>query len=230
MTDPNEPDDATLLRRFCATRDEAAFTRLVRRHLPLVYHVAWRRLGSRALAEEAAQNTFAVLAAKAKHVARHPERLRAWLHRTAHLEACALDEILETIQAGRFAPLVEFLPRATPADLRAIIAEDDIYEYGEIDGKEFFGTARHLALLRWAEIDPRGAFSYAKMRDLEMGGFWLGETATVIGRWSRAEPVAALDALVSLPPADRVKLLPMIFRDDPEAAANAMLCAVNQAA
>ncbi|HWB04940.1 MAG TPA: sigma-70 family RNA polymerase sigma factor [Verrucomicrobiales bacterium] len=80
-------DDSTLLRDFCASRDEAAFERLVRRHLGMVYGVAMRRLGSAVLAEEAAQNVFACLAAKARLVVRHPERLRAWLHRTAFLEA-----------------------------------------------------------------------------------------------------------------------------------------------
>jgi len=84
------PDDATLLRDYCATRSEHAFTQLVQRHLPLVYHAALRRLNMPALAEEAAQNAFTRLAAKASAVARHPERLRAWLHRTAFLEACTL--------------------------------------------------------------------------------------------------------------------------------------------
>ena len=84
------PDDATLLREYCATRSEQAFTTLVRRHLPLVYHAALRRLGSPALAEEAAQNAFARLAFKSASAARHPERLRAWLHRTAFLEACTI--------------------------------------------------------------------------------------------------------------------------------------------
>lgn len=82
--------DSSDLREFCTSRSEAAFTALVRRHLPLVYHAALRRLGSAALAEEAAQNAFSRLALKASAVARHPERLRAWLHRTAYLEACTL--------------------------------------------------------------------------------------------------------------------------------------------
>jgi RNA polymerase sigma factor (sigma-70 family) len=84
------PDDATLLRDYCATRSEHAFTQIVQRHLPLVFHAALRRLKVPALAEEAVQNAFARLAAKASAVARHPERLRAWLHRTAFLEACTL--------------------------------------------------------------------------------------------------------------------------------------------
>ncbi|HWB02842.1 MAG TPA: sigma-70 family RNA polymerase sigma factor [Verrucomicrobiales bacterium] len=86
----SDSDDTSLLHEYCASRSEAAFTSLVRRHLPLVYHAALRRLTVPALAEEAAQNAFARLAVKAGSVARHPERLRAWLHRTAYLEACVL--------------------------------------------------------------------------------------------------------------------------------------------
>ncbi|MCW1920972.1 sigma-70 family RNA polymerase sigma factor [Luteolibacter arcticus] len=87
---PEEKDDRSLLEWFRDTRSEPAFTELVRRHLPLVFQVAHRRLGSAALAEEAAQHAFARLAIKAAAVARHPERLRAWLHRTAYFEASTL--------------------------------------------------------------------------------------------------------------------------------------------
>ncbi|MEO5916843.1 MAG: sigma-70 family RNA polymerase sigma factor [Luteolibacter sp.] len=90
MSEHLETDDSTLLNDFRDKRSDAAFTELVRRHLPLVFHVARRRLGSAALAEEAAQNAFARLAAKAAAVSHHPERLRAWLHRTAYFEASTL--------------------------------------------------------------------------------------------------------------------------------------------
>lgn len=83
-------DDANLLRDFRQSGSDVAFTELVRRHLPLVFQVALRRLGSAALAEEAAQNAFTRLAAKVAAVSRHPERLRAWLHRTAYFEASTL--------------------------------------------------------------------------------------------------------------------------------------------
>src|SRR6187402_2537595 len=86
----SDSDDHALLKDYCTARSEAAFTQLVQRHLPLVYHAALRRLGIPALAEEAAQNAFARLAVKIAAVARHPERLRAWLHRTAYLEACTI--------------------------------------------------------------------------------------------------------------------------------------------
>ena len=90
MPDPDSSADATLLKAFRDRRDEQAFTALVRRHLPLVFHIARSRLGSAALAEEAAQTTFARLAAKASAVAQHPDRLKAWLYRTAWFEASDL--------------------------------------------------------------------------------------------------------------------------------------------
>lgn len=90
MPDPDSSADATLLEAFRDRRDEQAFTALVRRHLPLVFHTARSRLGSAALAEEAAQTTFARLAAKASAVAQHPERFKAWLYRTAWFEASDL--------------------------------------------------------------------------------------------------------------------------------------------
>ncbi len=84
------PDDSTLRGQFCASRDDEAFTRLVRRHFTMVHAVARRRLGSSALADEVAQHVFTRLAVKAHTVARHGERLRAWLHRATCLEALNL--------------------------------------------------------------------------------------------------------------------------------------------
>jgi len=90
MTPIHDQDDRALLETFRASRSEAAFTELVRRHLPLVMQVARRRLPSRAVAEEAAQITFSLLATKIATVAGHPERLMAWLCRTAYLTAKGL--------------------------------------------------------------------------------------------------------------------------------------------
>ena len=58
-------DDLSLLKLFTQERDEAAFTKLVGRHLGMVYGVVYRRTGSRELAEELTQNVFTALARKA---------------------------------------------------------------------------------------------------------------------------------------------------------------------
>lgn len=85
-----EATDAELLSAFRRERSEEAFRELVRRHFSMVFGVALRRLGSRTVAEEAAQNSFVCLAKKVAAVARHPERLRGWLHQTAWREASNL--------------------------------------------------------------------------------------------------------------------------------------------
>ncbi len=95
MPTPSDPalklshaSDGDLLRSFAAGRHEAAFAEIVRRYLPLAMGAALRRVKSRPLAEEAVQDAFVILAKKVASVP--PDRLAAWLHRTAFLEACAV--------------------------------------------------------------------------------------------------------------------------------------------
>ena len=80
MNDEPE-DDHTLLRDYCASRDEHAFRALVERHLPSVWHAAQRLVNDdAALAEDVCQEVFAHLAI---HAAKLPPRvvLGGWLHR-----------------------------------------------------------------------------------------------------------------------------------------------------
>jgi len=82
-------DDPTLLRRYLASRDEAAFSELVRRHLPLVYGAALRRCwGDTHRAEEIAQVVFTDLARKAERLIHHPS-LVGWLHTSTRYAAAA---------------------------------------------------------------------------------------------------------------------------------------------
>ncbi len=74
--------DDVLLRQFAKTRDEAAFTELVRRHGRLVWGVCRRRLARREDAEDAFQAAFLILAVKA-HAIHSADALPGWLHRTA---------------------------------------------------------------------------------------------------------------------------------------------------
>lgn len=82
----NETTDEQLLRDHVAHRDEAAFARLVQRHVNLVFGTALRILGDRTAAEEVTQNVFITLARKAASI-RTGTGLAGWLHRAAILEA-----------------------------------------------------------------------------------------------------------------------------------------------
>lgn len=79
--------DGELLARYTATRDQAAFELLVRRHGPMVYGVARRALGDSHAAEDAFQATFLALARRAGSLRRHTA-VSAWLYRVAVRVAC----------------------------------------------------------------------------------------------------------------------------------------------
>jgi RNA polymerase sigma factor (sigma-70 family) len=78
----NSPDEQ-LLHRFVSTREEAAFTELVRRHAPLVWSVCKRVLHEWHDLEDAFQATFLILVRKAASIGQ-PELLSAWLHGVAY--------------------------------------------------------------------------------------------------------------------------------------------------
>ena len=70
--------DSELLRRYVASRDEAAFACLVKRHGPMILSACRRILGDHHQAEDVAQATFLVLARKSRSI-RRPRSLANWL-------------------------------------------------------------------------------------------------------------------------------------------------------
>jgi len=78
----NEYSDQQLLRVYASTRQETAFSELVRRHIDLVYSAALRMLRDAHLAQDITQGVFVALAGHAAQLADHPV-LSGWLHCTA---------------------------------------------------------------------------------------------------------------------------------------------------
>lgn len=82
----DEPPDAALLRRYVRHKSEAAFARLIRRHLGLVYATCRREVGDPELAEDVTQAVFLILANKAPRL-HGGDGLAGWLFQTARLAA-----------------------------------------------------------------------------------------------------------------------------------------------
>ena len=79
-------NDQNLIQQYAQSGDAGAFEALVQKYLGMVAATASRHSENRQMAEEAVQNTFAILARKSQRLASHPT-LGGWLHRTAMLEA-----------------------------------------------------------------------------------------------------------------------------------------------
>ena len=80
------PDDTQLLQAYAQSGSSAAFTELVQRHLPLVYHAARRHTPDRHLAEDITQEVFTLFARKVSHLTDHPS-LVGWLYTTTRRTA-----------------------------------------------------------------------------------------------------------------------------------------------
>lgn len=74
------PSDAELLLRYQSEHSHGTFNEIVQRHGPMVLYTCLRRLGNRHDAEDAAQETFAVLARNAAQI---KGSLSGWLHGVA---------------------------------------------------------------------------------------------------------------------------------------------------
>ena len=82
----NDTPDAELLRQFARDQSEAAFVELVRRHIGLVYSVAFRKTGNSQQAEDVTQAVFIILARKADSLGAKTV-VPGWLYHTTRLTA-----------------------------------------------------------------------------------------------------------------------------------------------
>src|SRR5262245_20421917 len=99
--------DGQLLAHFVATRDEGAFTALLRRHGEMVLGVARRVVGHAQDAEDVFQATFLILARKASSVATQSS-VGTWLYRVAH--RTALRARAQSARRGAMEQQVEEMP------------------------------------------------------------------------------------------------------------------------
>jgi RNA polymerase sigma factor (sigma-70 family) len=93
LRDPTFLSDARLLESFLASRDEAAFELLVKRHGPMVLGVCVRVIGNLHDAEDAFQAVFLVLARKAASIVPR-ELVGNWLYGVAYRTALQARERL----------------------------------------------------------------------------------------------------------------------------------------
>src|SRR5438552_3074102 len=106
--------DAQLLERFVASRDEAAFELLVRRHGAMVFGLCRRVLRHEQDAEDAFQATFLTLARKGRSVGRRAS-VGSWLHTVAYRAALTAKARADR-RSAREKPLAADAPTPPAAD------------------------------------------------------------------------------------------------------------------
>jgi hypothetical protein len=92
--------DGQLQARFIASRDEVSFTRLVRRHGPMVWRLCLRVLGHVQDAEDTFQATFLILARKASSVVKR-ESVGSFLYGVAYRTALEAKPSMPDVARGR---------------------------------------------------------------------------------------------------------------------------------
>ena len=112
---PKRSEDSILLAKFVSENDQDAFAQIVRKYESLVWNVCCRVLHNRHDAEDAFQQTFLLLASKARRI-RKPRSLSSWLYGVAFRVASSIRR-----QRQR-----DMLPYETSVDPRLA---DNVLEY-----------------------------------------------------------------------------------------------------
>ena len=119
VSEPGDADDAHLLDRFIARRDEEAFALLMQRHGPLVWGVCRRVLREEQDVEDAFQATFLVLVRKAHSISKR-HSLRSWLYGVASRVAVRARVARGNAGASIVGRLHYLTPAALAEELQAI--------------------------------------------------------------------------------------------------------------
>jgi len=197
--------DAELVARFAATRDEAAFAELVRRHGPLVLAVCRRVTGNRDDADDAFQASFLVLARKADRV-RPDLPLAGWLYGVA--VRAARKAVIRTARrrshettGGELPDIPDCTPASDPDTVRAVLEEvarlSDVYRtvvvLCELEGRTRAAAARELGIAEGTLSSRLAAARGILARRFRDRGLAPAVLAAVAG--SAACPVLAADAV-----------------------------------
>jgi RNA polymerase sigma factor (sigma-70 family) len=113
------PDDSELLHRYVSEDSQEAFAEFVRRHLPLVFSAAERRLGGDVhQASDVSQIVFTSVARNARRLSRHPA-ITGWLHTATRHTAIDLvrKERRRTQREQQAQHMQEISDSSNPADL-----------------------------------------------------------------------------------------------------------------
>jgi RNA polymerase sigma factor (sigma-70 family) len=215
--------DRSLLERFAAGHDDAAFEILVARHGPMVQGVCRRVLGHAQDAEDAFQATFLVLARKAGRIRWHAE-VGNWLYQVAYRTALRARANRKRMRERQMVDPPEAAGReeAPWDDVRPILDEElnrlpVIYRAPVVlhylEGKSYAETAK---VLGWAEGTVSGRL--ARARELLRGrltrrGLALSAGAFATALSQSAAPAAVLPAL-----ADTTAKAATLFAAGPAAA------------
>ncbi|HEY3324150.1 MAG TPA: RNA polymerase sigma factor [Planctomycetota bacterium] len=119
-TDYNAQSDGALLAQFAATRSDAPFEELIRRHGTMVYNVCFRALGQSQDAEDATQAVFIILGRKASSLTSRAS-VAGWLCLVARNVAQRAKEAANLRQAReKEAEAMKAAARGTPEPWTAL--------------------------------------------------------------------------------------------------------------
>ena len=144
-------DDATLLRRYADDGAEEPFAEFVRRHLPLVYSAALRRLGGDThRAEDVSQVVFCAVARDARRLSKHTV-LTAWLYTATRN---AVIDVIRTEQRRRGREEEAHIMQETSSDLEPSADWSRLRPVLDAAMDELSGGDREAVLLRFFQGRP----------------------------------------------------------------------------